>query len=58
MASKLRPGTPTPKSGQYDVIKPNGRPSGLEITAVKNKPLPPTEAGGGFKLADPTKHKK
>lgn len=52
--SKLKPGTPAPKSGQY-------RNSGTktEVTSVKSKPLPPTpKPGQDYVLVDPTKHKK
>jgi hypothetical protein len=52
-AKKLKPGTPAPKSGQYKV--PGSK---VEVTAVKDKPLPPTpKAGQTYTLVDPTKHK-
>ncbi|MEU2863524.1 hypothetical protein ABZ672_35190 [Streptomyces mirabilis] len=53
MAKNLKPGTPAPESGQYKVSG-----SKTEVTAVKNKPLPPTpKAGQTYTLVDPTKHK-
>lgn len=54
MGKTLKPGTPAPKSGQY---KNPG--TGNEVTGVKGKPLPPTPLPGqGYKLVDPTKHKR
>lgn len=54
MSKILKPGTPAPKSGQYENPKTH-----TEITSVKGKPLPPTPgAGQGYKLVDPTKHKR
>ncbi|AIQ29358.1 hypothetical protein P40081_15275 [Paenibacillus sp. FSL P4-0081] len=59
MADKLTPGTPTPKSGQYSVVGPRGGDKGREVTSTKGNPLPPTQKPGeGYKLVDPTKHKK
>lgn len=55
----LKPGQPTPKSGQYGVTGPRGGKTGTEVTSVKGKPLPPTpKPGQGYTLVDPTKHKK
>ena len=56
----LTPGTPTPASGQYEVVGPRGgKRDGLEITSTKGKPLPPTkETGTRYRLNDKTKHKK
>lgn len=54
----LPPGTPTPRSGQYDLVGPRGGATGVEVTSTKGNPLPPTRAPGqGYRLADPTKHK-
>lgn len=54
MSKVFKPGTPAPKSGQYENTKTHN-----EITGVKGKPLPPTpRAGQGYVLVDPTKHKK
>ena len=56
--AKLKPGNETPKSGQYAPVGPRGGKTGIEITAVKGKPLPPTSKPGmTYKLVDPTKHK-
>lgn len=54
MASRNKPGTPAPSSGQY---RQPGRKT--EITAIKGKPLPPTSRpGGSWTLVDKTKHKR
>jgi hypothetical protein len=54
MSKTFKPGTPAPASGQY---KNPG--TGTEVTGVKGKPLPPTPLPGqGYKLVDPTKHKR
>lgn len=59
MSKPLKPGTSTPKSGQYAVVGPRGGDKGREITSTKGNPLPPTQKpGNGYKLVDPTKHKK
>lgn len=57
MSKPLKPGTPAPVSAQYKVVGPRGGDTGKEITGVKGKPLPPTAAGGGFKIADRTHNK-
>ena len=45
-------------SGQYGVVGPRGGETGVEITVVKGKPLPPTpKVGQGFVLVDKTVHK-
>lgn len=57
--SKLTPGTPAPTSGQYERVGPRGGPTGVEITSTRGKPLPPTpQPGQGYRLVDPTKHKR
>lgn len=54
MSKSLKPGTPAPKSGQYQNPK-----TGTEVTGVQGKPLPPTpRPGQGYVLVDPTKHKR
>ena len=59
MGTKLVPGNEAPKSGQYGVYGPRGGMTGLEVTAVQGKPLPPTDKPGmSYRLTDPTKHKK
>lgn len=58
MKQLLKPGQPTPKSGQYKVIGPKGG-KGSEITSTKGNPLPPTQVPNStYKLVDATKHKK
>ncbi len=53
----LTPGTPAPKSGQYQRIGPRGGQD-IEVTVVRGEPLPPTPTKGmTFKLVDPTKNK-
>ena len=45
-------------SGQYEIVGPRGGKTGLEVTVVKGKPLPPTpKSGQGFVLVDKTIHK-
>lgn len=59
MTKPLKPGTPAPKSGQYGVVGPRGGDKGREVTSTQGNPLPPTQKPGeGYKLVDPTKHKK
>ncbi|MCE5248884.1 hypothetical protein LLG96_01550 [bacterium] len=59
MTDRLKPGTDTPISGQYAVVGPRGGKTGVEITAVEGKRMPPTpEKGMGYVLVDETKHKK
>lgn len=53
----LKPGQPTPRSGQYQQIGPRGG-KGPEVTSVKGEPLPPAPTKGTtYNLVDPTKHK-
>lgn len=59
MAKKLKPGVPAPRSGQYETITAAGRGTGVEVTAVAGKPLPPTSKPKmGYKLVDATRHKR
>lgn len=54
----LKPGSKAPASGQYGVIGPRGGKTNKEITAVKGKPLPPTQRPGErYVLNDPTNNK-
>ncbi len=49
---RLTPGTPAPESGQYWVVGEN-----REVTAIKNKPLPPgRKKGTKYVLIDKTLH--
>jgi hypothetical protein len=53
----FRPGQPAPQSGQYEMTGPRGGATGIERTAVRDKPLPPTlKAGQQYRLVDPTRH--
>jgi len=58
----LKPGQPTPKLGQYEIVGPRGgggKTDYGEITSVKDKPLPFTpEVGLKYKIVDPTNHGK
>lgn len=55
----LKPGSSTPESGQYEIVGPRGGRTGVEVTSVQGKPLPPTpESGQGYISVDPTKHKR
>jgi len=55
----LKPGQTTPRSGQYERIGPRGGHTGDEITGVRGKTLPPTPGPGqGYRLVDPTKHRR
>ncbi len=57
MTKPLKPGTSAPRSGQYEITGPRGGGTGVERTAVKGKPLPPTpNPGQGYRIADPTKN--
>lgn len=56
MASKgtsgLRPGSATPRSGQYRNTR-----TGAEVTSTQGNPLPPGPKGSRYTLVDPTKRK-
>ncbi len=52
-----KPGTPAPKSGQYDIIGPRGGNTGEERTSTRGNILPPTpKPGQTYRLVDPTKN--
>jgi hypothetical protein len=54
MTKALPPGTKASTSGQY-----KNTTTKTEVTVTKGEPLPPTpKSGQGYKLVDPTKHKK
>jgi hypothetical protein len=40
MTQLLKPGTPAPRSGQYEVVGPRGGRMRREVTSTKNHPLP------------------
>ena len=45
------------RSGQYEIVGPRGGHTGVEVTSVKGKPLPPTpKSGQSYVLVDPTKN--
>ncbi|GKW26793.1 hypothetical protein PEC311524_43870 [Pectobacterium carotovorum subsp. carotovorum] len=53
----MKSGNITTRSGQYEVIGPRGGHTGVEVTSVKGKPLPPTpKSGQSYLLVDPTKN--
>ena len=53
----FKPGETAPRSGQYEIVGPQGGRTGKERTVTRNEPLPPTpKAGQKFILTDPTKH--
>ena len=53
----LRPGHTAPASAQYAVVGPRGGQTGIEITGVKGKTLPPTDKPGqSYVIADRTKN--
>jgi hypothetical protein len=55
MPKGIRPGTPAPRSGQYEQIGPRGGRTGHEVTVVRREPLPPTpKPGMTYELVDPT----
>jgi len=50
---QMSPGTPAPRSGQYQ-----NTTTRHEVTVVRNEPLPPTpRPGQKYTLVDPTKHR-
>lgn len=53
----LKPGSNTPRSGQYEIVGPRGGHTGEERTSTRGNPLPPTpKPGQGYVLVDPTKN--
>lgn len=58
MGRTYKPGQKAPRSGQYEIIGPRGRRTGVERTVVKDEPFPPTpKPGHDYEIVDPTKHK-
>lgn len=52
-----KPGSETPRSGQYEIVGPRGGRTGEERTSTQGHPLPPTpKPGQGYILVDPTKN--
>jgi hypothetical protein len=57
MNKPLKPGSTAPVSGQYEIIGPRGGRTGVERTATKGEPLPPTpQRGETYRIADRTKN--
>ena len=57
MSKPLKPGTPAPISGQYEIVGPRGGRTGVERTSTQGHPLPPTrEPGQGYVPVDPTRN--
>ncbi len=57
MTERHKPGTPAPNSGQYEKVGPRGGRTGEEVTAVRGRPLPPTDKPGqGYILVDRSKN--
>ncbi len=57
MSDKIKPGSPAPRSGQYEIVGPRGGHTGEERTVVRGEPMPPTpKPGMGYVLTDPTKN--
>jgi len=55
----LNSGVKPKYSGQYRLVGPRGGNLGREITAIQDKPLPPTpKPRQKYVLVDKTKHKK
>jgi len=58
-ATPLKPGNIAPRSGQYEMVGPQGRKTEIERTVTKGEPLPPTlKKGQRYRLVDPTKTDK
>lgn len=60
LAELIKPGAPTPVSGQYVEVDPRGGVhDSSEVTSVSGKPMPPTSKPGcSWLLVDPTKHRR
>ena len=57
MGNTFKPGEKANYSGQYEIVGPRGRRTGIERTVVKGEPLPPTrQRGQSYILVDKTKH--
>lgn len=56
LPKSIKPGSPAPRSGQYEQVGPRGGMTGHERTVVRGEPLPPTpKPGMSYVLVDPTK---
>jgi hypothetical protein len=57
MKKTFKPGTPSPVSGQFEIVGPRGGRTHEERTSVRGKPLPPTpEPGQVYVVVDPTRN--
>lgn len=55
--TKYKSGNKVPRSGQYNMVKSNGKKI-KEVTSTKGEPFPPTVGRNQhYTLADPTKNK-
>jgi hypothetical protein len=55
---RFKPGETVPKSGQAEIVGPNGGKTGEERTVTRGEPFPPTpQPKQTFVIVDPTKHK-
>jgi hypothetical protein len=55
--NELKSGETAKISGQYEIVNPNGKGTGVERTVTKGEPLPPTpQKGQTYRLVDKTKH--
>lgn len=55
--SKLKPGSKAPASGQYEIVGQRGARTGVERTATRGEPLPPTpKSGQTYRIADRSKN--
>jgi hypothetical protein len=50
-----KPGEPTPHSGIYEIVGPQGGHTGETVVSVEGRPLPPTDKPGqGYILVEPS----
>jgi hypothetical protein len=53
----IKPGTPAPNSGLYDIVGPRGGDTGKQVTNPEGHRLPPTpKPGQAYVLAAPAKN--
>lgn len=54
----IKPGTPAPNSGLYDIVGPKGGDTGKQVTNPEGHRLPPTpKPGQAYILKDPANNK-
>jgi hypothetical protein len=57
MNKPLKPGSPAPKSGIYNVIGPRGGKTSEQVVSTQSHPLPPTsKSGQGYVLTKTAHH--